>query len=61
MSAQIGYTVAQAAAQVGLSERTIRDAIKDNYLAARYYNTKALIKHQDLEDWFDKLPSESPR
>lgn len=59
--AQIGYTVAQAAAQVGLSERTIRDAIKDNYLPARYLGTKALVKHQELEDWFDKLPSESPR
>ena len=59
--AQIGYTVAQAAAQVGLSERTIRDAIKDSYLPARYFNTKALVKHQDLEDWFDKLPAESSR
>lgn len=59
--AQIGYTVPQAAAQVGLSERTIRDAIKDNYLPVRYLGIKALVKHQDLEDWFDKLPSESPR
>lgn len=61
MSDQIGYNVAQAAAKVGLSERVIRDAIKDSYLPARYYNTKALVKHKDLEDWFNKLPSESPR
>lgn len=61
MNEQIGYNVAQAAAKVGLSERVIRDAIKDNYLPARYYNTKALVKHTDLVNWFDNLPSESPR
>lgn len=59
--AQISYSVAQAAEAVGLSERTVRDAIKDSYLTARYLNTKAIIRHEDLEAWIDKLPSESPR
>ncbi|QDG65811.1 helix-turn-helix domain-containing protein [Pseudarthrobacter sp. NIBRBAC000502772] len=59
--AQISYTVAEAAKAVGLSERSVRDAIKDSYLTARFFNTKALIRHEDLEAWIDKLPSESPR
>lgn len=61
MSAKISYTVAEAAEQVGLSERVIRDAIKDSHLAARFFNTKALIRHEDLSEWIDRLPSESSR
>jgi excisionase family DNA binding protein len=56
--AQISYTVAQAAEQVGLSERTLKEAIKDSRLAARYMNTKAIIRHEDLAEYIDRLPAE---
>lgn len=61
MTQQIGYTIAQAALQVGLSERSIRDAIKDSHLPARFFKTKALVDHDDLKEWFKKLPSDSPK
>lgn len=61
MSQQVGYTVAQAAAQVGLSERVLREEIKVNRLQVRYYNTKALVDHDDLKEWFKQLPSDSSR
>jgi len=61
MSAKISYSVAEAAIAVGLSERVVRDAIKDSHLPARFFNTKALIRHEDLAAWIEQLPSESPR
>jgi excisionase family DNA binding protein len=61
MSAKISYSVTEAALAVGLSERVIRDAIKDSHLSARFFNTKALIRHEDLATWIDSLPGESSR
>jgi excisionase family DNA binding protein len=58
---KISYSVAEAAEAVGLSERVIRDAIKDSKIAVRYMNTKAIIRREDLADYIDQLPSESPR
>lgn len=58
---KISYTIAEAAESVGLSERSLRDAIKDSKIAVRYFNTKAIIRREDLESYIDQLPSESPR
>ncbi len=55
---KIAYSVDEAAARVGLSSRTLRDQIADNYLLARYVNTKALIAHEDLVAWLSSLPTE---
>lgn len=55
---KISYSIAEAAEAVGLSERVIRDAIKDSYLPARFMNTKALVRREDLETWIDSMPSE---
>lgn len=61
MSAQkIAYTIAEAAELVGYSERTLKQAIYDGNLAARYANSKGVIRHADLEAWIDRLPAESP-
>lgn len=61
MSGQkIAYTVAEAAEMVGYSERTLKQAISDGNLAARYANTKAVIRHEDLHGWIDGLSAESP-
>lgn len=60
MSARIAYTVADAAEMVGYSERTLKQAIYDGNLAARYANSKAIIRHEDLAAWVDSLPAEAP-
>jgi hypothetical protein len=45
---------------VGYSVRTLKQAVSDGNLAARYANTKAVIRHADLEEWVDGLSAESP-
>lgn len=58
---KIAYTVAEAAEMVGYSERTLKQAIADGNLVPRYANTKAIIRHVDLEAWVDGLSAESPK
>lgn len=58
--AQISYTFEQAAEMCGYSVRTLKQAVADGNLAARYANTKGVIRHEDLDSWIDSLPAESP-
>ena len=58
MSEPIAYPLAEAAAQVGLSDRTLRDAIADGSLTAHYAGTKPLVSPADLRSWFESLPTE---
>ena len=61
MSGQrIAYDWDAAAEQVGYSVRTLKKAVADGHLAARYANTKAIIRHEDLAEWVDGLSGESP-
>lgn len=60
MSQKIAYTITEAAEMVGYSERTLKQAIADGNLLARYANTKGVIRHADLDAWIDKLPAEAP-
>ena len=60
MSQQIAYNYEQAAEQCGYSVRTVKQAVSDGNLAARYANSKAVIRHADLEAWLDALPAEAP-
>lgn len=61
MSTQrIAYDWESAAEQVGYSVRTLKKAVADGYLAARYANSKAIIRHEDLVDWVNNLSAESP-
>lgn len=48
---KITYNQAEAAEAVGVSERTIRDAIKAGTLPAYYPTTRPLIKAEDLKAW----------
>lgn len=57
---KIAYTITEAAEMVGYSERTLKQAIADGHLAPRYANSKAIIRHEDLAAWVDRLPAESP-
>lgn len=63
---KISYTVSEAVAATGLSEWTIRDAIKGGYLRARRKpypdgkpneNGMYLILHADLEAWVAEMPA----
>ena len=57
---KIAYTFEEAAEQCGYSIRTLKQHVADGNLAARYANTKGVIRHEDLADWIDSLPAESP-
>lgn len=58
MTQKIAYTYEQAAEQVGYSERTIRQAVKDGNLRASFANTKGVIQHEELVEWVKSLPAE---
>lgn len=60
MSQRIAYTFEQAAEQTGYSVRTLKQAVADGNLAARYANSKGVLRHADLETWLDSLPAEAP-
>ena len=57
---QLAYTFEQAAEQSGYSIRTLKQAVTDGTLLARYANTKGVIRHDDLAEWLDELPAEAP-
>lgn len=58
--AKIAYTFEEAAEMVGYSVRTLKQHVADGNLAARYANTKGVIRHEDLHEWIDGLSAESP-
>lgn len=60
MTQRIAYTFEAAAEMVGYSVRTLKQAVADGNLAARYANTKGVLRHEDLEKWVDGLSAESP-
>ena len=60
MSQKIAYTFEEAAEQCGYSIRTLKQHVANGNLAARYANTKGVIRHEDLADWLDALPAEAP-
>ena len=55
---KLAYTLDEAAARVGVSPRTLRVQIDNNYLLARYVNSKILIQHDELVEWLNNLPVE---
>lgn len=60
MSARISYSFEDAAEMVGYSVRTLKQAAADHELLVKYANSKGIIRHEDLFDWVDRLPSEPP-
>lgn len=55
---KLSYSFEEAAAATGYSERTIRRAVADNRLVARYANSKPVITADDLRAWLQSLPTE---
>lgn len=54
----VSFDQAGAAAATGLSERTIRDAIRNGDLIAHYLGKKPVILRDDLAEWISSLPTE---
>lgn len=58
---KIAYTYEEAAEQVGYSERTIRQEVRDGRIVARFANTKGVIEHEELVAWVKSLPAETKK
>lgn len=56
--AAVSYNLAGAVAATGISDRTIRQAIKDGVLVAHYVGSKPFLRALDLDDWIESLPTE---
>lgn len=54
------YSFEEAAAEVGYSVRTLKQAVADGRLIAKYENSKGIIRQIDLDEWLDRMPSEPP-
>lgn len=54
---KLAYTFEEAAEQCGYSVRTLKQAVADGNLTARYMNTEGVIRHDDLVAWIDQLPT----
>jgi len=57
---KIAFSIEEAAAAVGYSTDTIRRAIRNNDLTARYVNTKPVVMASELTSWLESQPTEPP-
>lgn len=53
----IAFTVAGAAAAVGIGPTLLREQIRLGVLQARYVNSKPIVTAEALKDWLDSLPT----
>lgn len=56
----VALSIPDAAAAVGYSVTTLKDAIAKGDLVVRYANRKGVIPAEDLIEWVKSLPIESP-
>ena len=62
MSGQkLAYSFEEAAAATGYSVDTVRRAVRNRELTARYGNSKPVILAGELSEWLEALPSEPPK
>lgn len=54
----VSYDIPGAAMATGLSETTLRDAVRRGDLAAHYSGTKPVIEREELRAFILALPSE---
>lgn len=57
---KLTLNIEEAAEATGYSVDTIRRAIRNNSLTARYANTKPVVLVSELTEWLESLPTESP-
>ena len=58
---KLAYSLEEAEAATGYSQRTLRRAIADDKLIARYANSKPVITAEELTNWLNSLPTEAPK
>lgn len=54
---RIAYTIQEAAEVIGVSPDTIRRAIRDGDIEARYLTRRPSIHRDELQRWFDSAPT----
>lgn len=57
---KVSYSIEEAAEATGYSTDTIRRALRNNDMTARYANSKPVILATELTDWLEALPTEAP-
>jgi excisionase family DNA binding protein len=57
---KIAFSIEEAAEATGYSTDTIRRAIRNNEMTARYANSKPVILATELQEWAEALPTEAP-
>jgi hypothetical protein len=57
----VSFDIPGAALATGLSERTLRDYIRNGDLAVHYSGTKPVIEREELQAFIRALPSEKRR
>ncbi len=55
-----GYTYAEAAQYLGVSEELIKKTAAAGDLPRKYFRSKPLIDVRDLDNFFDSLPADRP-
>jgi excisionase family DNA binding protein len=58
MTARLAYSIPEAALAVGVSESTIRRAVRSGSLPVKYPSGRPVIRAVDLEAWLDAAPDE---
>lgn len=58
---KVAYSIEEAAEASGYSTDTIRRAIRNSDMTARYANSKPVILATELTEWLESLPTEAPR
>jgi len=51
-----GFTVAEAAVYIGISEWVLRGELRDNRIVAKKRGTTILFDRSELDRYFDSLP-----
>ena len=57
---RLAFNFDEAAEAVGYSVDTIRRAVRNHELTARYANSKPIILASELESWLESLPTDAP-
>lgn len=57
---KIAFSIEEAAVATGYSTDTIRRALRNSDMTARYANSKPVILATELTDWLQSLPTEAP-
>lgn len=58
---KLAFNFEEAAEATGYSVDTIRRAVRNSELTARYANSKPIILVGELNEWLSALPSEAPK